>query len=70
LDHYQVDVAEVFIATKAVRQIVAGVDRCSLFAASRALEAEVTIALLGNRTVTAKPNDRQLHRQVVANRAE
>ncbi len=67
LEHHQVDVVVIRLATKTMRQVIPRIHRRSQLAATRALEAEVTVTLLGYRSVTAQPNDRQPHRQVVAN---
>jgi hypothetical protein len=52
LNHHQVDVVEILAATETVGQIVAWVHRRPKFTAAGTLEAEVTIALFCDRTVT------------------
>jgi hypothetical protein len=68
--HQQIDVVKVLATTKTVRQIVARIHGGAQFAASRTWKAEVPIARLGDRTVSAKPHNRQFHRQVIANRSQ
>ena len=70
LNHQQIDVVEIPATTKTVRQIVSRIHGGPQFAAIGTLKAEVTIALLRDRTVSAKPNDRQFHRQVIADRSQ
>ncbi len=70
LHHQQIDVVEVLTTTKTVRQIVSRIHGGSQFAATGTLKAEVTIALLRDWTVSVQPNDRQFHRQVIANRSQ
>jgi hypothetical protein len=70
VNHQQIDVVKVLATTKTVRQIVARIQGGAQFAATGTLKAEVTIALLRDRTVSAKPHDRQFHRQLVANRSQ
>ena len=70
LNHHQVDIVKILAAAKAMCQIVLRIHCRSKFAAQRTLKTNVSIYLLGDRTVLAKTNDRELHRQLIANRAE
>lgn len=65
-----VDVVPVAVAAEAVSQIVAGIHRRSKFFASGTEKAEVAFNLLRDRTVSPEPENRDLHRQVVANRSQ
>ncbi len=69
LRHQQVDVVEVRSTAETVREIIPRIDRRAKLAAGRTLKAEVPVDLLRDRTVLAKPCDRQFHRRVVADRA-
>jgi hypothetical protein len=70
LRQHQINVIEILSAAKAVSEIVFRIHRRTQFPAARTLKAEVAVYLLRDRTVLTKSNNRQLHRQVVADRAQ
>ena len=65
-----VDVVPVFAATETVSQIVAGIHRGSKFFARGTQKAEIAFNLLRDRPLSTEPENRHLHRQVVANRSQ
>jgi hypothetical protein len=69
-DPEEVDVVEVGLATEAMGEVVAWVDRGEHFAAAWAEEAEVALAPFGGRTVGTEGGDDDGHGQVVANSAQ
>ena len=54
LEHHQVNVVVIRLATKAVRQVIPRIDRRPQLAATRTLEAEVSVTLLRDRAVTSR----------------
>ena len=64
--HEQVDVVEVFLAAKAVGEVVAWVDGGAHFAAIRTEEVEVALAHFGGGPVAAQGGDGDGHGQVIA----
>jgi hypothetical protein len=70
LHDHQVDVIKILATAKAVSKVIPRIHRRPKFAATGTLKTEVTITVLCNRTVTTKPQYRQLHRKVIAYRAE
>jgi hypothetical protein len=66
----QVDVVEVFLAAKAMGEVVAWVDGGAHFAAAGAEEAEIALAHFGRWPVTAEGGDGDGHGKVVAQAAQ
>ena len=66
----QVDVVEVFLAAKAVGEVVARVDGGAHFAAAWAEEAEAAFAHFRWRALLAECLDGDGHGQIVANAAQ
>jgi len=54
LEHHQVNVVVIRLATKTVRQVIARIHRRPQLATTRTLEAEVAVTLLRDRSMTAQ----------------
>jgi hypothetical protein len=65
--HQQVDVVEVFVAVKAMSEVVARVDSGLQFATVWAHEEESAVSHFRGRAITTEGGDRDGHRQIVAN---
>jgi hypothetical protein len=70
LNQHQINVVKIPSTAKAVSEIIFRIHRRSQFATRWTLKTEVAVDLLRDRTMLAKPLDRYLHRQVVADRTQ